>query len=66
MDKKQKSMNLTERKENLYRYLKLNEPRAESKQTIRGNYGRMDSGRMTKSLTNERDNRTSNKLKTSM
>ncbi len=55
-------MKLKERKENLYRYLNLKESVVDEKKTIRGSSSRMASGRMTKSLTNERDNRTTNKI----
>lgn len=55
-------MKLKERKENLYRYLNLKESVVDEKKTIRGSYNRIASGRITKSLTNERDNRTTNKI----
>lgn len=36
------------------------------KKTIRGSHGEMDGASITKSLTKERDNRTTNKLKTTV
>ncbi len=62
-------MNLEYRKQNFYRSVlssELRKEKADTVKTIRGTHGDMESSRMTKSLTKERDNRTTNKLKTTI
>jgi hypothetical protein len=60
------NFNLKERKENFNRYLNLKDSGGNPAQTIRGTQTRMAAGRLTRSLTNERDQRTTNKISTTV